>query len=293
MALRMLRSMGYRSAVSDHHRNAYCLSIPAALLLFQKRLQSSTTANLRQKYNEKLKEKAQRFGSVEEMIAHYKRMQAKGMQGKSTSKGSEQTPVTPMSRTTPSSPSEQAGILKQQTYYRSQAAGPTGADQYAKSDPETIRKLWIEYHTHKGMLAAVIPEASYEKLYRQSQLYPRFVFPIPHGDGVEVYYAQFHYHQCFFTPLLEYKTHGESAKPYLTLSHYTELRDTKGIVLMRGELASSSLSLSLESAQLLALMLQQFYLTGSKAKRRLVEEFNASPHKFDFNRVLEEANKLD
>ncbi|KAJ1654012.1 hypothetical protein IWQ61_005978 [Dispira simplex] len=283
MALRMLRSMGYRSVMSDHHRNAYCLSIPAASLLFQKRLQSSTTADLRQKYNEKLKEKAQRFGSVEEMIAHYKRIQIKGPQGKSTSKGSEQTPVTPTSRTTPSSPSEQVGILKQQTYYH----------KILQSDPETIRKLWIEYHTHKDMLAAVIPEASYEKLYRQSQLYPRFVFPVPHGDGVEVYYAQFHYHQCFFTPLLEYKTHGESAKPYLTLSHYTELRDTKGIVLMRGELASSSLSLSLESAQLLALMLQQFYLTGSKAKHQLVEEFNTSPQNFDFNRVLEEANKLD
>ncbi|KAJ1963831.1 hypothetical protein IWQ62_003101, partial [Dispira parvispora] len=134
MALRMLRSMGSRLATSDPHRSAYCLSIPATSLLFQKRLQSSTVTDVRQKYNEKLKTKAQRegFGSVEEMVAHYKRVQAKNTQEESTSNESKQTPVTPTSRATSSSPSEPADILKQQTYYRSQDAGQTGAGQYVK-----------------------------------------------------------------------------------------------------------------------------------------------------------------
>ncbi|KAJ1978927.1 hypothetical protein H4R34_003024 [Dimargaris verticillata] len=166
-------------------------------------------------------------------------------------------------------------------------------DKVAGETADTIGKIWTDYHANKDVLSAVIPADSYRQLYRRSKLYPRFVFPVPHGEGMEVYYAQFHFHQCFFTPLLEFKTHGESAKPYLTLTHYIDLLADKGIVLMRGERTDSKTPLSMTNAQYLALALQQFYLIGSEAKQKLVEDFNVRPHEFDFERVVAEANKLD
>lgn len=41
--------------------------------------------------------------------------------------------------------------------------------------------------------------------------------------------------QCFMTFLEDYKKNPSMAQPYLTLSLYDELLDTKDIVLMRGE----------------------------------------------------------
>ncbi|RKP38597.1 ATP11 protein-domain-containing protein, partial [Dimargaris cristalligena] len=166
-------------------------------------------------------------------------------------------------------------------------------EKMAEADAETVGKLWTEYHAQKNHLSAVIPAGSYRELYQRTSRYPRFVLPVPHADGIEVYYCQFHFHQAYFTPLLEYKTHGESAKTYLTLTNYTEFLDSKGIVLMRGELTDPKLPLSMDSAHLLTLAVQQFYLTGSAAKKQLVEVFNNKPVEFDFDQLLAEFNKLD
>ena len=45
-----------------------------------------------------------------------------------------------------------------------------------------------------------------------------------------------HGRQCAYTPLIEYKTHQENARPLLLLNFYTELANDKGLVLMTGEL---------------------------------------------------------
>ena len=42
-----------------------------------------------------------------------------------------------------------------------------------------------------------------------------------------------------FTPLAEYKLRQEFAQPLLILTHYTDMSDSKGIILMRGEITSS------------------------------------------------------
>lgn len=42
-----------------------------------------------------------------------------------------------------------------------------------------------------------------------------------------------------FTPLAEYKLHQEFAQPLLVLTHYTDLAQSKGVVLMRGDITSA------------------------------------------------------
>ncbi|RUS14472.1 ATP synthase mitochondrial F1 complex assembly factor 1, partial [Endogone sp. FLAS-F59071] len=110
--------------------------------------------------------------------------------------------------------------------------------------------------------------------------------------GIEFYLLQFSYHQCVFTSLLEYKTKGAGARPYLTLTHYPDLLPTKGIVLMHGELADSPRVLSVADAQFLAFQVQQFYVSGGERKLRLVEKFHEKPDEFDHRVLLEELEKM-
>ncbi|KAK9762197.1 hypothetical protein K7432_012305 [Basidiobolus ranarum] len=166
-------------------------------------------------------------------------------------------------------------------------------DKVGAEDAETIGKIWTEYHASKDCLSAVIPAETYDKLFERSKKYPLFVLPVPREEGAEMYLLQFAYHQCYFTSLLEYKTHGENARPYLTLTHYTDLKDSKKIVLMHGDISDKPRILSPQDAQFLVYALQQFYVTGSERKMKLVENFHHDPSSFDVQELIHELEKLD
>ena len=132
---------------------------------------------------------------------------------------------------------------------------------------------------------------------------PFFVIPLPRSaassetsqvktDEYEMFYLQWLLHptptssgppsteplpptaSAIFTPLEEFKKAGEWAQPYLVLTHYPDLANSHGTVLMRGEISSASAGgpdgsdlnpgylLSQPQAQLLALALQRFYCAG-------------------------------
>ncbi|KAJ1923476.1 hypothetical protein IWQ60_005865 [Tieghemiomyces parasiticus] len=282
-------------------RLAHCLGYHLPL---SRRNHSNVPEQLKEKYAEQLLQKAKAEGhaSVDELLAkHKERQRQRDLELKKQSAQQEAVSA-------PESVDKAAPTPSADTTARPKAAGAASTsngnqlikpldqilrlDRIVDQDIETISKLWTKYHSIKNHLSAVIPTESYQKLYKRSQLYPRFIFPVPQSEGIEVYYCQFHFHQCYFTPLLEYKTHGESAKPYLTLTHYSDLKDSKGIVLMRGEIQDKC-PLTMDTAHYLSLALQQFYLTGSPEKHQLVEDFNLRPSEFDFDRLVAEANKLD
>ncbi|KAF9312891.1 hypothetical protein BG003_005810 [Podila horticola] len=108
-----------------------------------------------------------------------------------------------------------------------------------------------------------------------------------HGDGVEFYLLQFAFHQVIFTSLLEYKTHGENARPYLTLTHYPELIESKGIVLMNGTVSTSPKVLTLDQAQLLTFGLQQYYVSDHPQKLALLHDFHKNPANFSHEKLIE------
>lgn len=69
-----------------------------------------------------------------------------------------------------------------------------------------------------------------------------------------------------YTPLAEYKLRQSFAQPTLILTHYTDLSDSHGIVLMRGDITTSSPNetkqggkISATDAQLLVLRLVFFF----------------------------------
>ncbi|CAG8487297.1 2011_t:CDS:2 [Acaulospora morrowiae] len=162
-------------------------------------------------------------------------------------------------------------------------------DKIIDQSPEIIGNLWTEYYSTKSCLSAVIPAETYKTLFERGQQYPMFIAPLPQNIGLDFYILQFQFHQCYFTSLLEYKTHGSEARQYLALTHFPDLMDSKGIVLMHGELLEPKL-LSLANAQYLTYFMQKFYVTGTEEERALVERFHKEPDRFDYNELLKGMN---
>ena len=97
-----------------------------------------------------------------------------------------------------------------------------------------------------------------------------------------------------FTPLQEYKLRNSFATPFLILTMYTDLAETHGIVLLRGEITPSTSSgsalymLGQADAQMLAMSLQKFYLwkeNGSDLER-LLYTFHKNPQDFKWQDLL-------
>ncbi|KAI8059937.1 ATP11 protein-domain-containing protein, partial [Gilbertella persicaria] len=234
------------------------------------------------KYADKIKDIAKKQGlTVEELkqkikddaLQKLKAAQPKPVQPKETAKKASASTI----------------AAKSQLPYDSSA--PT-LDKFVKLElleqetPENIEKIWNAGHANKDCITAAIPSDVYNKLYERGQKYPMFVVPMPREEGVEFFFLQFNFNQCNFTSLLEYKTKGTEARPFLTLTHFTELQSSKGIVLMKGDINDDPRMITTANAQFLAFALQQFYVTGGPDKLKLVEKFHTSPGEFDFNELI-------
>ncbi|PVU88642.1 hypothetical protein BB559_005481 [Furculomyces boomerangus] len=171
---------------------------------------------------------------------------------------------------------------------------------------EEIGAIWTTYHSSENKnkntiwLSAVIPSSSYKNIIQNGKQYPIFLLPLPREQGIEFFIVQFDFHQTYFTPLIEYQTKREAARPYLSLVHYTDFIDSKQIVLMRGEITSNGTSgssenlyISPELAQLLILLMQRFYINPSDQRKKLLESFTKNPSEFNYNDLIESANSLE
>ncbi|KAJ1646977.1 hypothetical protein LPJ64_001598 [Coemansia asiatica] len=165
-------------------------------------------------------------------------------------------------------------------------------DLLESKDAEEIGHIWNQYHATKDTISAAIPGETYQRLLEVARKNPLFVLPLPRNQGVEFFFLQLDHHQVHFTSLIEYKTNTVNARPYLTLTHYTDLIESKGLVLMRGELDSESNLIDTQNAQYLALQMQQFYVTGGPEKRAVLENFNQRPELFNYEELIELAQKL-
>ncbi|KAF9040357.1 ATP11-domain-containing protein [Hymenopellis radicata] len=213
----------------------------------------------------------------------------------------------------------------------------------ATATPEQVSALWTAYHasrsegTGRGYLCAAIPVHLYTKMAKIGETYPSFVVPLPRPDmedlektNHEFFYMEWGFHHSppvpspnedpfatkspsqspnpristvLFTPLQEYKLRNSSATPYLTLTHYTDLVESHGIVLLRGEISptvagvsgEARFMLSQEDAQQLAMGIQKFYLWGEKdgevEGERLLTTFHSKPEEFSWQDLLKAYNK--
>jgi ATP synthase mitochondrial F1 complex assembly factor 1 len=130
-----------------------------------------------------------------------------------------------------------------------------------------------------------------------------FILPLPRESGVEMHFMQFKFPETnvshiLFTSLLEYKTHGEFARPHTTLMHFEDLADEKGIVLMRGEVDAEQRGIGLDDARTLVMGVQKLYGAeeGSERgiiRRKLIQEFSEGSEEFDITRLMDELNRIE
>ncbi|XP_065069212.1 ATP synthase mitochondrial F1 complex assembly factor 1-like [Rhopilema esculentum] len=159
-------------------------------------------------------------------------------------------------------------------------------DQMQGKNKDEIGHIWTEYFKSKQSISAVIPKEIYDRIFIRSLSCPLFIYPLVKEQGYEFMLAQFQENQCFFTSLLNYQAHGENAPWQMNLTHYTELKDEKDIVLMLGEVDTDKLNIL--EAQCLAQQVQMFYATADEERFNLVYTFNKNPNNFKYMDVIKE-----
>lgn len=143
---------------------------------------------------------------------------------------------------------------------------------------DEISQIWQEYHKNKDCIAGILNAEQYERIFELGIKYPTFLLPLPREKGYEFIMVQFHGSEIHMTPLLWFQTHKENAPECLTMIHYCELKDTKGIVLMRGEFDIKSINV--QEAQCLANELQLYYSNEDPKRLELIKTFTENPDSF-------------
>ncbi|XP_057651557.1 ATP synthase mitochondrial F1 complex assembly factor 1 [Diorhabda carinulata] len=164
-------------------------------------------------------------------------------------------------------------------------------DLIETKNSEEIKYIWEEYHRKKEhCIAATIPSEDYIKLNENAAKYPTFLFALPRSQGYEFIMCQFAQNTVHFTPLLYYQVHKADAPECLTITHYDEYKDTKGLVLMRGEYDKNIINA--QEAQCLANQIQMYYVQHDPEKKKLLEVFTKEPDKFKHTDLIKQIENL-
>lgn len=156
---------------------------------------------------------------------------------------------------------------------------------------DEIRDIWLQYHIGKEVISAAIPVELFDLTMARARKYPVFILPVPRSQGYEFFLLQFFANTVHFTPLINYQVHKENAPECLNVTLYTELRESKGLVLMRGEYDPKIING--QEAQCLANQLQMYYSQKENASKvALLERFTKQPDQFKHMDVIEELNNL-
>lgn len=151
-------------------------------------------------------------------------------------------------------------------------------DMIQDKSKEEIIDIWNQYHKQKDCICGTMTPEQYDKMFDRGREYPTFLLPLPRDHGYEFIMIQFCGHEIHMTPLLWYQAHKENAPECLTMIHYSELRDSKGVVLMRGEFDKKILNV--QEAQCLANELQLYYATDHPHRKQLLDTFTHKPDEF-------------
>ncbi|GIL45820.1 hypothetical protein Vafri_2970 [Volvox africanus] len=114
-----------------------------------------------------------------------------------------------------------------------------------------------------------------------------FVLPLTRPGGYETLLVQCQMPFVLVTGLEEFKRSGVSAPPYLTLTHYPELCDSHGVVLVRGDVIHDK-GMNLEEARTVMELIRAFYTSPDDYP--LVHTFNHKPAQFNFGALLQKLN---
>ena len=164
---------------------------------------------------------------------------------------------------------------------------PRTLDEVVKLDllkdesPARINEIWQEYHDSKeDVIGASWTTNDYESFLKTGKSASMFVFPVERSDGNFVMLSQVQEKHCILTMLDEYKLNPTNAQPWLALTFYDDLAEDKDVVLVRGDVLISQLTL--EEGKRLWGNVRHFYLNETDQ----VDKFNNDPNGFNIDSHL-------
>jgi len=155
---------------------------------------------------------------------------------------------------------------------------------------EEITQIWTKYFSDQDKICAVIPTETYKLMYERFQEYNTFLFPVPRKEGYEFVMVQFQGDEAHFTTLINFQAHKENAPECLSIVHYTELSESKGIVLMVGEYDKDTLSIS--EAKCLADQVEIYYGRPSEERQEVMRRFKYESAFFKHTELIDQLNTL-
>ncbi|PHH62378.1 hypothetical protein CDD81_7174 [Ophiocordyceps australis] len=178
-----------------------------------------------------------------------------------------------------------------------------------------LTAIWRLRHAKSSKsVCAVIPAATYRAMERVAIDVPRFIIPVPCASnrGFVIHLLQWMIDRptrtstVMFTQLAEFKMRREFALPHTSITHYLDLMDKRGIVLMQGQVVGGR-GITPNDVHWLTMCMQRFYgawdaeseesMTPERreraAKRReLMDSFSRGDNSFKYEELLEEVMSL-
>lgn len=104
---------------------------------------------------------------------------------------------------------------------------------------DRVTEIWNEYHaSHKTAFGDVLTDTSYNLFRNRISRCPLFVVPVPRDGGFFTLLVQFQERHCLLTFLEDYKQNVQNASPYLTITFFEELLQSKHVALMRADVTN-------------------------------------------------------
>jgi len=158
-------------------------------------------------------------------------------------------------------------------------------------DRQDICFIWTEFHNSAQMIAAVMSGSKHESIVKKAEAYSSFVLPLPRKGLHEFFLAQYGDDSFYFTPLAVYHKYKENSPVCLTLSHYDELKETKDLILLRGEYDKDVIDL--KEAQYLAVQLNCYYGENNQRRLEIMKDFHENASSFEYMNLISELNSLE
>jgi len=155
---------------------------------------------------------------------------------------------------------------------------------------DEIGKLWTDHYKNKDAVSAIIPAQTFEQMSERFREFNTFLFPLPRDKGYEMVMVQFSGNEAHFTTLINFQAYKENAPECLSMVHYTEMEESKGIVLMAGEYDKDVLSSS--EAQCLANQVEMYYCQPSQEKLDILKKFTSEPTLFQHQILIDQMEHI-
>merc|ERR1719189_2684821 len=163
-------------------------------------------------------------------------------------------------------------------------------DLLADKTAGEIEEIWCKHFASKDAVAAVIPAQTFKVMQERFEEFNTFLFPLPRDQGYEFFVVQFLGQEAHFTSLINYQAHKENAPECLNMMHYTEMAESKGVVLMVGEYDKDVLSST--EARCLADQVELYYSRPSAARLDILTKFTSTPTLFSHDDLIAEMNSI-